>query len=209
MKRPWIVLGGGGHARVVVDVLRACGAELLGFTDRVRCPDLADGVPWLGGEDALAAYPADSVYLAVGVGAIGDSSTRRRLFLEVQERGYECPPLKHPRAVVSPDAQLAEGAQVMAGAVIQPGCRIGPNSIINTRASVDHDCVIGAYVHVAPGATLSGGVVVGDGAHIGVGATVIQGVHIGASSVVGAGAVVLSDPCGATVVGVPAKPMKR
>ena len=88
------------------------------------------------------------------------------------------------------------------------GTRIAENSVINTGAVVDHECIIGSHVHVAPGVTLSGGVQVGDGSHIGTGATVIQGVSIGRKALVGAGAVVLKDvPSGARVAGAPAKTM--
>jgi len=94
----------------------------------------------------------------------------------------------------------------MAGAVVQAGCRIGENVIVNTRASIDHDCDIEAHAHVAPGAVLSGCVHVGERAHIGAGATVIQGLTIGAGAIVGAGAVVVDGiPDGVTVVGVPAR----
>jgi len=98
----------------------------------------------------------------------------------------------------------------MAGAVVQAGCVIGSNTIINTRASVDHDSKIGAHVHVAPGVVLSGGVTIYDEAHLGTGAVVIQGVTIGRASVVGAGAVVIRDVSdGAKVVGVPAKVLSQ
>ncbi len=93
----------------------------------------------------------------------------------------------------------------MAGAVVNIGTRVKENSIINTNASVDHDCLIGAHVHIAPGVTLSGGVTVGEGSHIGTGASVMQGIEIGANVIVGAGAVVIDNiETGKTVCGVPA-----
>jgi UDP-perosamine 4-acetyltransferase len=93
-----------------------------------------------------------------------------------------------------------EGVQVMAGAIVQPGVRVGANSVLNSRSSVDHDCVIGSHVHVAPGAVLCGSVVVGDHAFVGAGATVIQGVHIGAGAVIGAGVVVIRNVAKGAVV---------
>ena len=98
----------------------------------------------------------------------------------------------------------------MAGVVIQPGSRIGKNSIVNTKASVDHDCIIGDHVHISPGVTLSGGVTVGSTVHIGSGATIIQGMRIGDNCLVAAGAVVISPLLDSvTVAGVPAKEIER
>ena len=98
----------------------------------------------------------------------------------------------------------------MAGVVIQPSSMIGRNAIINTRASVDHDCIIGDHVHIAPGVTLSGAVRVEEGAHVGTGCTVIQGVQIGRNSTIGAGSLVLKDvPARTTVYGVPGRVVQR
>ena len=210
MTTPWIVLGGGGHARVVVDALRTLGMPILGFTDPAGEGRTVEGVDCLGDDRVLDRYPPDVVVLANGLGSVTATTHRAALFDRVRARSYRVPSFAHPGALVADSAVLAEGAQVMAGAVIQPGCRIGENAIVNTRAAVDHDCTIEPHVHVAPGATISGGVSVGRGSHVGTGASVIQGVRIGAGSVVGAGAVVVRDvPDGVTVMGVPAKPRNR
>jgi UDP-perosamine 4-acetyltransferase len=164
-------------------------------------------VPYLGDDEAVAEYPADRVRLVNGLGGVGDTKPRARLFSAFKERGYQFLTVTHPSSVIAPDVRLEEGAQVLAGAVIMPGCTIGRNAIVNTRASIDHDCNIGAHVHVCPGATLSGDVTVEAEAHIGTGASVIQGVTIGRNAVVGAGAVVVcAVPGGVTVIGVPARP---
>lgn len=205
----WIVLGGGGHARVVLDLLTVLGADVLGYTDPSGASALGE-VPCLGGDDALDAYAPDRVLLANGLGSVGEPAARAALYARFTAGGYTFPPLVHPGAVVSASAALGAGTQVMAGAVLQAGVRTGANVLVNTRASVDHGCVLGDHVHVAPGVTLSGDVRVGARTHLGTGAVVVQGVAIGAGCLVAAGAVVVRDlPDGAAVVGVPARPFSR
>lgn len=204
-ERGVIVLGAGGHARVVVDTLHAMGCDVIGALSPGG-DDRVGPVPVLGGDEKLALYPPAAVLVAIGIGGVRAVGTRRLLYDFVKARGYTVVTLVHPSAVVASDVRLGEGAQLMAGVVVQPGAEIDEGAIVNTRASIDHDCHIGAHVHVAPGVTLSGGVDVGEGVHIGVGATVLQGVRIGAGSTVAAGAVVVRDVSPHSVVlGVPAK----
>lgn len=211
MMTPVLVLGAGGHAKVLVEALLAHAAVIAGIVD--ADPALMGmtllGVPVIGGDELVGEFPPTEIMLVNGIGSIGLPIKRRELFVKFKALGYRFATVIHPSAVVSSDVELGEGAQVMAGAVIQPGSRIGCNAIVNTRASVDHDCIIGNHCHVAPGVTLSGGVMTGESCHIGTGATVIQGVRIGGGSVAGAGALVLRDvPPAVTVVGVPAKVVK-
>lgn len=207
--RPAILLGAGGHGRVLIELMRQLGMEILFIADDdARAHGkVIEGLAVRGGEDAVLACDASNVLLVNGVGSVGKTIARRRLFGRYTDRGYRFASLIHPSAVVSPSAKLASGVQVMAGAVLQAGVRVSDNVLINTRASVDHDCIIGAHVHVAPGATLSGAVNVGEGVHIGTGATVIENISIGREAVVAAGAVVVGDVTdGSRVMGVPAKP---
>ena len=208
MSLPVLVLGGGGHAKVLIDALLATSIVVAGIID----PDplltgaRVLGVPVLGGDAVVKEFPSGEVLLVNGLGSVALPLRRKQLFEQFKEQGYRFATVIHPSAVISSYAEMGEGVQVMAGALIQAGCRIGINAIINTRASVDHDCIIGDHVHVAPGATLSGGVVIGNISHIGTAATVVQGIRIGEASIVGAGAVVLKNvSAGTTVVGVPAK----
>lgn len=208
--RPIVVLGAGGHAKVVIAALQAAGVEIVGAAD--RDPAVHDktilGVKVLGGDETVMKRGKEEIALANGVGSTQPSPERREIFERFKQAGYAFRAVVHPNAVVGPQVEIGEGAQIMAGAVVQPGCRIGDDAIVNTRASVDHDCVIGAHAHVAPGAVLGGGVRVGDGAHIGAGSTVIQNVSIGAGAMVAAGAVVVADvTADARVAGVPAQPM--
>lgn len=212
MSDPVLILGAGGHAKVLVEALLADGALIAGILDAdpARLGDTVLGVPVIGDDRIADDFPCDAVRLVNGIGSIGLPALRRAIFERFLARGFAFATVVHPSAVVASDVELGEGAQVMAGVVLQPGCHIGRNAIINTRASVDHDCTIGDHAHIAPGVTLSGGVTVGSGCHLGTGATVIQGVRIGDGSVVGAGAVVTKDvAAGVTVLGVPARVVVR
>lgn len=186
-----VLVGAGGHAKVVLSLARAAGYDVIGVCD----PGLAAsgatewrGLPVLGSDEALASLDRQTVGIAIGLGQMPGSTTRTALFARLEATGFRIPRLVHPSAIVDVSTVIADGVQVMAGVVLQADCRIGRDSTINTGARVDHDCEIGAHVHVAPGATLCGGVAVGDGAFIGSGATVIQQTTIGANAIVGAGA---------------------
>jgi len=211
-KPPVIVLGAGGHAKVVIDALRCAGYKVLGLTDAnpTRHGASVLGVPVLGGDEAVQRYGVADVQLANGIGSTGNSDLRRAVFEKFVGLGYHFAALLHPSAVVANDVLLGEGAQIMAGVVLQPGCRIGRNVIVNTRAAIDHDCDIGDHAHVSPGATLCGNVTIGASAHIGAGSTVIQTVTVGANALVAAGAVVVRDVLpAAVVVGIPARLTNR
>ncbi len=208
MSLPVIVTGGGGHAKVLIDSLLALSIHILGFTDRnaANMYHTIRGIRMLGDDGAVLWHRADSIRLVNGIGSTGPTNKREEIFEYFKSLGYIFAAVIHPASAVSRDVEISEGAQIMAGAIIQPGSRIGKNTIVNTKASVDHDCLIGDHVHLAPGVTLSGKVKVGSGAHVGTGATVIQGVNIGQKCLIGAGALVLGDiPAGCAAVGVPAR----
>ncbi|WP_251941183.1 acetyltransferase [Salinibacter ruber] len=204
-ERPFIIVGGGGHARVLASTLRELGKSILGFTDPNSAASLGRDLEHLGSDDALADYAPSEVSLTVGVGSSDDTTRRARLFEEVKSTNFDFPPVVHPDAFLASETSIRIGSQVMAGAVVQAGTALAENVIVNTNATIDHDCEVGAHTHVAPGATVSGEVSLGARVHIGTGASLIQGVHVGAHSVVGAGAVVIEDlPPNSVVIGVPA-----
>jgi len=206
--QPLILVGSGGHARILLSTLLLLGGRVLGFVDPDKTRTELLGVPYLGGDDALSDDPGQ-VVLVNGLGSVASIENRLRVYESFRRRGYRFASVIHPGAIVAPEAELADGVQIMAGAIVQTGCVVEENCIINTGARVDHDCVIHAHAHVAPGAVLCGNVHVGSRSHVGAGATVIQAVHIGSDAIVGAGAVVLSDvPECCTVVGIPARPIR-
>ncbi|HYA86306.1 MAG TPA: acetyltransferase [Nitrospirota bacterium] len=211
MSLPVIVLGAGGHAKVLIDTLLESSAIIAGVTD--PDPNLIGtrllGVPVLGGDEVVSKFPQSEICLVNGLGSVGLPIRRRELFQRFKKSGYIFAKVVHPSAIIASDAELGEGTQVMAGAIIQPGSRIGCNVIVNTKTSVDHDCVIGDHVHLAPGVTLSGGVRMRNSVHVGSGVTVIQGIEIGNNSLIGAGSVVINNvPDSAEVSGVPARNIK-
>lgn len=206
-EKPVVLLGAGGHAKVLLDILLEQNIEVLGIAEKAGTdlPSDVYGVPVIGNDSDVQQYPPDKVELVNGIGSIGSTALRQKVYEKFKSQGYRFRQVIHPQAIISRRARLGEGVQVMSGAVVNIGTRIRENSIINTNASVDHDCLIGAHVHIAPGVTLSGGVTVGDGSHIGTGVSVVQGIEIGANVIVGAGAVVINNiAAGKTVCGIPA-----
>ena len=209
-----LILGGGGHARVVIDSMQACGIlESAAILD--RDPSIWNqeilGVPVLGGDELLGQLAGQGVTsFVVGLGGVGDNRPRRRLFELGLARGLKPITVEHPSAVCSPWASIGAGTVVLPMAVVNAGVSLGDNVIINTGAIVEHDCVVGDHAHVATGSQLCSTVSVGAGAHIGAGATVRQGISIGEGAIVGAGAVVVKDVEPWTVVvGVPARPISH
>ena len=206
-----IIIGAGGHGRVLLDALRTDGTAVTGFTDsdaRLAGTEI-DGIPVMGDDDQVFEFDTDAVLLVNGIGSIGNPERRRKVFERMGAAGYQFKRVAHPGAIVSRGASIGDGAQIMAGAVVQTGSVVGENAIINTGAIVDHDCIFGALAHVAPGATLSGNVRLGAGAHVGAGATVLQGLKLGDNSMIAVGAVVVKNVGdGDTVAGIPAREMK-
>jgi sugar O-acyltransferase (sialic acid O-acetyltransferase NeuD family) len=195
MTKPIIILGGGGHAKVLIDILHRLNCRLLGIVDPNQLVG-ADfqGLKVLGADNAVFEYAAAEVELINGVGSLPkDKGLRASLFNTFNARGSRFRTLLDPTAFIASSVALSEGVQVMAGVIIQSGAEVAENTIVNSGAIVEHDCRIGRHVHIAPGAVLCGAVEVGDSVHVGVGAKIIQGISIGQGSIVGAGSVVTQN----------------
>jgi sugar O-acyltransferase (sialic acid O-acetyltransferase NeuD family) len=186
-----IFYGAGGHAKVVIETWMASGGKVTAIYDDDESIKILLGKS-VGGRYNPGAFPDTTLVIA-----IGNNTTRKQVAHAIQNKfGI----VKHPAAIISPSVKINEGTVVMAGTVIQAETTIGKHAIINTSASIDHDCVVGDFVHVAPGAVLCGDVTVGEGTLIGAGATVLPGISIGQWAVVGAGSVVTTNVPDSTVV---------
>lgn len=199
-----VVIGAGGHGKVVVSLLQDLGYRVKTVLDddESKWGSTILAVPVEGPIEKIRALDFDGAVLAVG---------DNRVRLTLAERYENLPWISavHPRAWVHPSVFLGAGSVVFAGVVIQPDTQIGVHCILNTGATVDHDCLIEDGVHIAPGCHLAGGVSVGKAGFLGVGVSVVPGISIGSGTIVGAGAVVVSNlPGNIVAVGVPAKPIR-
>jgi UDP-perosamine 4-acetyltransferase len=207
-------LGAGGHARVVIDILRLQPewSEIL-LLD--KDPDLVgteiDGAKVIGDDDALPQLVRDGVRSAfVGLGSSPDTGPHARLYRLALDAGLEVVTATHRSATVSGAATVGRGATICANAVVGPGTVLGDDVIVNTSAVIEHDCTVGDHVHVASGAVVGGGVTIGSGSFVGLGARVLPSVRVGHGVVVAAGAVVVRDvDDGLVVAGVPADVLRR
>jgi len=192
--KPVIILGAGGHAKVIVETLVQLGRDILGFiTPDKKFGDQFCGFSVLGDDSCINTFSPDDIVLVNGIGVLPRNSQRWVVAKKMRKQGYMFSTLIHPSAVIASDVELSEGVQIMAGSVLQPGVRIGVDSIINTGVLIDHDCSIAENCHLAPGVVCSGSVDVGSGSHVGTGVSVIQSISIGKNSVVAAGSVVYKD----------------
>jgi len=194
-----MILGAGGFAKEVADVVLRTGHEIAGFFEeepsgRERPPR---GAPLLS-EIPKAGFDG----IVVGV---GDCALRRRFF-DLVAGDYECPALVDPSAVVSGFASIGKGSLVMQGCVVNADARVGQNVLLNVGCCVAHDCTVGDHAHLAPAVMLGGGSHVGAGAFCGTSAVVLPEKRVGDWAVCGAGAVITHDiPDGALAQGVPAR----
>lgn len=194
-KKPLVVLGAGGHAKVVLEALRSAGRRAAALVDAERSlwGTKVEGVPVAGGDDKLKSFPPSRYDATVGVGAALNTRARHRLHEMAAAAGYNLPPVVAASAVVARSARLGPGSQVLTRAVVHPAAVVGAGSVVNTGAVVEHDCVVGEHAFVGPAAVLCGGARVGAGAFLGTGAIVLPGVSVGAGALVAAGAVVRRD----------------
>ena len=206
--KPVVILGAGGHGKVVSDTIRASGATVAGYLDASLPKDtLVNGAPVLGDDN----YLADLSFVTAHSFAIGVANQirKRALAEQVLHNGFELITAVHPAAIVSASATIRPGTIVVAGAIVNADALVGGFSILNTACSVDHDCVLADGCQISPGAHLAGNVRCGSDVFIGIGAAIAPGITIGDRAVIGAGATVLHDVApNQTVVGTPARPLR-
>lgn len=209
--RRCVIVGCGGHGRVVLDILQQSGGcEIVGFVDSNRelIGRRVDGVEVVGCPDDLPTL-RKSHAIDCGIVAVGDNGIRRSFATRLESEGIELINAVHPSANLATNATIGRNSVVAAGVLVCAHCQIGDSVILNTGCIVDHESFIGTATHVCPGARLAGRVTVESGAFVGIGATIIQSIRVGYEAIIGAGAVVIADVVPmSTVVGVPARPIK-
>lgn len=204
MNKPILVIGGGGHAAVLVEILRQTDQDIIGIVapeiDSRRT--ILDGIRHFQDDTEILQFSPTSVCLVNAIGSLPGNSTREDVYNKFVGMGYRFARVIAPSSIVSKHADLEQGVQIFPGAIVQCGAKIGRNTIVNSGAIVEHDCVIGSHNHLAPGSILSGAVSTGDSVHIGTGAVVIQSIAVGHGATVGAGVTLNKDiPGGATAFG--------
>lgn len=209
MDRQLVILGAGGHGQVAAD----CAESMNVFTNIVfldatfPVKTQAGSWPIVGNVDSAINFDSPETYFFVG---IGDNSIREKVLQTLFQNNLKMTSLIHPSACVSAHANIEKGVLICANATINHNAFVGIGSIINTAASVDHDCEIGKYVHVSVGVRLAGTIKVDDRSFLGINSCVIQGVNIGKDCILGAGATLIKDiPSNTTAVGTPAKVIKK
>lgn len=190
--KPLVVIGGGGHASVLVDILLQQQRKVLA----VICPDdlserrIFSGFPHFRHDEDVFQFNRNDVLLVNGIGALPKSGLRSKLACFYAAHGYQFETVVASSAQVSKFSEIQAGAQVLPSAIIQSGATIGSHTIVNTGAIVEHDCSIGSFNHLAPSSTVCGQVTTSDNVYIGAGATVIQNILLEKNVIVGAGATI-------------------
>lgn len=186
-----VIFGAGGHARVVCDLIEAEGKHrVFGFVDQNSKQKELLGYPVFCQQDDVK-----NLNIFKGVIAVGDGATRKKIALNILKSipSFQFVNAIHPTAHISKHSVIGAGAVLMAGAVVNPGAKIGDHVLVNTSASVDHDCILEDFSGVGPGVYLGGNVHLGDSSYIGIGSTLIQGIRVGDHTIVGAGSLLLED----------------
>jgi len=207
-KKKIVLIGGGGHCKVVVSILKKLdNFKIAGIVDNYKVGSSRNKIKVIGTDDDLKDICKIGIHNAlITVGSIKDNTKRYRLYNMAKEIGYKFPVIISPEAIVDESVKIDEGTVVMPGSIINIDSSIGKNCIINTGAIIEHDCKIGNHSHIAPGVHISGAVNIGELSFIGIGATIIQGITIGKNVTIGAGSVVIKDvPDNVISLGNPAK----
>lgn len=207
-KKRILIMGSGGHARVVADTIEQLGEyEIAGFVDNVHIGRVYKDYDIIGTDDDLKKlYDQGITCAAMGIGYLGEGELRSKLYSQLKTVGFELPAIVDKTAAVADDVEVAEGVYVGKLVVVNSGADLGVMSIVNSGSIVEHDCKLGAFSHVAVGATVCGGASIGEACLIGAGAVVIQEKTVGNNAIIGAGSVVLENVNDyQKVAGVPAR----
>lgn len=191
-----IIIGCGGHAKSVVDIIEREGRyEIAGFSNRVLNEKFRyRNYKIITTDDKLKSFFQKGIrYAALGIGFLGEGNLRKRIYSDLKDIGFQFPVIQDPSAIVATDAKVLEGTIIGKNVVINSEAYIGKNVILNTGAIIEHECKIGDFSHVSIGSLVCGNVVIGNNSFVGAGSTVIQGCNLGNNVIIGAGSTVLGD----------------
>ena len=206
--RELLIVGAGGHSRVVIDTAILLGNPIkgvvdIGYHNQKEC---IMGVPIVGGLDYLELLDPSETDLVV---AIGDNQKRSLYYNSFKQKGFSFPDMIHPTAIVSKFSYTGGGVFINAGAIVNSKVKIGQNTIINTGSIIEHEVMIGSHCHICPGVKIGGRVVLKDNCFVGIGTSIIDYLKIGHGAVIGAGSVIVNDiEPESTYVGVPGNRIK-
>lgn len=196
MLKPLLLIGCGGHARSLIDIIEARGQwrihGLVGLREQVNSKVF--GYPVVGTDSDLPILKKDCSSAVLAIGQLPNPELRQQMAVQLQERGFQSPVLISPYAVVSPHSQLGAGTTVGHGAIVNAGAVVGDHCILNSRSLIEHDVHVGDYCHVSTGAILNGGVSLGAGSFIGSGAMIRDSLQLPAGTVISAGKRVMLWP---------------
>ena len=189
-----VVIGGGGHTKVVISILKKINTyEIAGYTDVKNRGEIL-GVKYIGNDSVLKNLYKNGIKNAVlGLGFIKSNKKRKNVLEEISNIDFHYPAIISNNAVINEDVTIGMGTVIMDGVIINSGTKIGNFCIINTKSSIDHDCIIKNHTHIAPGVTLTGGVEIGNNVLIGTGANIIQYKKVVDNTIIGAGSTVVED----------------
>lgn len=208
MKNKLLIIGGGGHSKVVIDCIKDSPYIPIGIIENNRelIGKKVCNIPIIGIDDDLDYYFSVGIsHAIIALGHVGNYALRNTILDKIEKIGYSLATICHKSSIISSEANIGEGTLVCAGAIINPDTKIGKNCILNTGAILEHDSVLGDNVHLAPKSVVAGGVSIGENSFIGMGSNIIQGITIGKNCIIGAGSVVIHNiPDNTKVVGVPA-----
>ncbi|NQZ26996.1 MAG: acetyltransferase [Colwellia sp.] len=190
-----LLIGSGGHASVLLDMLIEQKINVLGYVSPLLAVNekLFSGFRWFQSDEDILQFDKATIKLVNGIGSLPGNTLRADFYNNYKNLGYSFATLVSIDAVVSRHTILGEGVQVMCGVIIQTGTSVGYNSIVNTGSILDHDCSIGSNNHIAPGVTLSGQVTSKANVHFGTGSSVIQSINVNENVIIGAGATITKD----------------
>ena len=194
LNKPIVMLGAGGHAKVLLSILQQQQADVVAVcAPQPPASALFQQLRYLAHDDDILQFSPQQVMLVNGVGALPGQTLRRKLYERFSALGYQFACVIAGSAVIADSVKLFDGVQVLPGAIINADAQIDANVLINSGAIVEHDCILGIHSIISPGAVLCGGVSLGENCYIGAGATVIQGIQLGNNTLAGAGSTVVRN----------------